>query len=703
MYIEIGEKLAPAIIRSTNAWNMFLRLMMSLPEFIQKNKILLVGLGGAILAYNGALLKSIAASIADQAAKIKNAIVTKHLAAQKAIDIAMTEVQATQTARLTIVQRTAVLAQLALNKAMQANPLGLVIAGVTALVAALMYFNKHSRANIALETTKKALVDELTQSNNSLKATYSEIGDQISSLNKLSVQEKADLQEKIDKTIRLAEAEISLLESRRNGAKAENTKVTFGQFVVGVFNPNKLREKARANALKAVEPIDTLIEEQKDRLKSLREQQNELFDVLSAESLGDDIGTSTMSELEARLDKYTSALRNVVVGSADYIRIQGKVRETEAQLAKARGANLAGEEGLEKTFENRQNLMKANSTAYQELLGNLSDMEKEQQRELNELLEGDLDKLTDEKNLFGLSDQDKKQMAEYNYWLKSTYDGQREMLRDQLAKNEIAYAEYAEKIKDLEKEAAQKKIETLETWADATRSLLESVTDFYGAQKERELAAAGKDDKKKEAIEKKFAKRQKTLATLETVMEGAVEIARINSNAGVNADLTQTLRIILTAAAVARTAGTVALIQSQQFARGRYPVMGAVDHRVYQASLLPSIKTGIYNRPTLGLFSEREPEIVIDGPTTRNIRANFPEILSAIQAVRVPQYAKGKDLDLPASGVGIPEEIAELLRANIRMMKEVQDAHERPAVVSFQSIRRSLSDFDQILTKTKIG
>jgi hypothetical protein len=157
--------------------------------------------------------------------------------------------------------------------------------------------------------------------------------------------------------------------------------------------------------------------------------------------------------------------------------------------------------------------------------------------------------------------------------------------------------------------------------------IAETVTNFNNAQKERELQAAGKDDKKKEAIEKKFAQRQKNLATIQTVIEGAVEIARINSNAGVNADLSQTLRIILTGMAIARTAGNVALIQSQQFAHGKYPVMGADDKQIYQASLLGNIRTGIYNRPTLGLFSEKEPEIVIDGPTTRNIRANFPQIL----------------------------------------------------------------------------
>jgi len=147
----------------------------------------------------------------------------------------------------------------------------------------------------------------------------------------------------------------------------------------------------------------------------------------------------------------------------------------------------------------------------------------------------------------------------------------------------------------------------------------------------------------------------------------------------------------------------VALIQSQQFAKGKYPVIGANDGRTYQASLLGNVKTGYYSKPTLGLFSEREPEIVIDGPTTRNIKANFPEILGAINAARVNQYSGGMYPDLGGTSQQSAMQITALLQANILMMQQVQRSHEKPAVVSFLSIREKQHEYERIISSTTIG
>ena len=55
----------------------------------------------------------------------------------------------------------------------------------------------------------------------------------------------------------------------------------------------------------------------------------------------------------------------------------------------------------------------------------------------------------------------------------------------------------------------------------------------------------------------------------------------------------------------------------------------------------------MYNGPQLGIFNEvpGQPEMVIDGITTKDIQINYPEILTAIYDVkggRVPQFADGK-------------------------------------------------------------
>lgn len=89
----------------------------------------------------------------------------------------------------------------------------------------------------------------------------------------------------------------------------------------------------------------------------------------------------------------------------------------------------------------------------------------------------------------------------------------------------------------------------------------------------------------------------------------------------------------------------VAQINAVQFASGKYDVIGASDRRTYSAGFTPYAQTGIYGSPTLigglGLVGERGGEMVIDNPTLRNIQINYPAIIDAIQAARVPQYAVG--------------------------------------------------------------
>ena len=234
--------------------------------------------------------------------------------------------------------------------------------------------------------------------------------------------------------------------------------------------------------------------------------------------------------------------------------------------------------------------------------------------------------------------------------IRGSYDLQLQLLDEMLTKGDITEEEHAKRKLQIEKNLQESKLKTLEDYGRAATDLISIITQFSEAAKNRELKAAGDNDKKKQEIEKKYAKRQQAMAIAQTIIEGALEVARINSNAGVNADLSQTLRIVLTALAVGRTVGSVALIASQQFAGGKYPVIGQSTGRTYQSAYVGPVKTGLYRNPSLGLFSEHEPEIVIDGPTTRRIQTNFPGMLSAIYGMKSNQYAGGKFPDLGLSG-----------------------------------------------------
>jgi len=757
MYIEVGEKLAPAMIFSTNALNIFLRTMMALPKIISDNRVLIVSLVGAVLAYNGALIASIAVTAWERAAKLLSIKSTT-------LQILMTEAQTAQIAKLTIIQKAAVVTQWLLNAAQAANPVGLVIAGITALIAASMIYARNSKEAHIMEARKKELVDSLATSNQELSASYDLLSEDQDKLNQMSVDQKRELAQQLDATIKLAEANYDLQKSKRGELRADNTKLNAWQFLTTWSNSGKL-EKARANGLKAVADIDVALGKSGDMIQSLKDQKLTLTDILTSEATDDKIGTESIVMMEEKLDRYTLALNNAKIGTEEYIRLQKKVAAVDSELKKARGSNLdSGDDGkfkraealkdIEEFHKNQNAIIKAQ---YAEGIDDkdvyLEKLDTEELRYLNASIErlkkhGQSTAEEEEKiqdviiaareagqkktaeaskqlyeeydKFYEKWDEDSKkflkeagenaklpdwyvqQQLELDYWMEKTYEGQKAKLKKELDDKLIGYTEYTDKIKALDQQVAEKQFQHMEDWARGANTIMDAVTTMYEASKNRELAVAGLTDKQKAAIEKKYAKRQQDIAIAQTIIEGVMEVARVNSNAGVNADLTQSLRAFLTAAAIIRTGANVALIKSQQFAAGKYPVVGKDDGRTYQAAFMGGIRTGYYSKATLGLFAEREPEIVIDGPTTRNIKANFPQILSAIQAARVPQYAGGVYPELGSGQQAFPAELMDLLIANYRMMQEVRDAHRRPALVSFQSIRDRQAEYETIKTRTAL-
>jgi hypothetical protein len=77
------------------------------------------------------------------------------------------------------------------------------------------------------------------------------------------------------------------------------------------------------------------------------------------------------------------------------------------------------------------------------------------------------------------------------------------------------------------------------------------------------------------------------------------------------------------------------------------------DGHTYAAQYEPTLQTGVYDggngKAHMALFSEVMPEMVISGPTTRNIQQNYPELMDAIMTIEkhgslrraIPTYAEG--------------------------------------------------------------
>lgn len=161
-------------------------------------------------------------------------------------------------------------------------------------------------------------------------------------------------------------------------------------------------------------------------------------------------------------------------------------------------------------------------------------------------------------------------------------------------------------------------------------------------------------------------------------------------------------------ASIAAVASVIALMASAtkyqqkapQFAKGKnMPVVGADDGVTYNADFIGTAKTGLYTKPTLGLFAERGSEIVIDGATTRNIQMNYPEILSAIAHARtgVRQYAEGNNMPVasPSQPVVINNKDAELTNA-VKVLNRLL-ASGIKADVSYKQFREVDDEYNSII------
>ncbi len=105
------------------------------------------------------------------------------------------------------------------------------------------------------------------------------------------------------------------------------------------------------------------------------------------------------------------------------------------------------------------------------------------------------------------------------------------------------------------------------------------------------------------------------------------------------------------------------------YASGDYPVLGN-DGNVYNATYQKELKTGVYGGGAhFGIFSEKKPEMIVDGDTTQKLLFNYPHIYDAILTIAnhgrlrtaaMPTFAEGNYPSMPAaasqasSGIQVP-------------------------------------------------
>lgn len=143
-----------------------------------------------------------------------------------------------------------------------------------------------------------------------------------------------------------------------------------------------------------------------------------------------------------------------------------------------------------------------------------------------------------------------------------------------------------------------------------------------------------------------------------------------------------------------------------QYASGRYPVIGADDGRVYNPRIVSNPRTGIIRGPAL--ISERGDEMYIDGPTTRNLVFNYPDIAQGIKNLSLgisPQFASGRYPTTGQSSSTEPQIIQDPLL--IETLKEVKnlltDLSENgvSTILSMYHLKEMQDKFNDLENRTK--
>lgn len=175
--------------------------------------------------------------------------------------------------------------------------------------------------------------------------------------------------------------------------------------------------------------------------------------------------------------------------------------------------------------------------------------------------------------------------------------------------------------------------------------------------------------------------------------------------AGINTALAITKALpnpILSVAAGIAGAAQVGFILAQPvpaFSDGKYNVT-TTEGKKYNANYSGPVKTGIYSKPTLGLFSEEGTELIISAPHLKHMQMNYPEIIEAIMYTRMPAYSRGKyasegatsklgsgtsgqiSVSMPSGGHDLSPEIIEQLKLSnmllTRLYEKMEESAENP-------------------------
>lgn len=624
---ELGEKLAPAMTHVVSKGSLILKFLSGAVDFFTKYGKIILSTTAAIVAYTIAI---------QVVAKWDNI----HYGFLLAKNFA-TKAYALTTGVLTGKIKLATVAQKAWNLAQKANPIGLIaglVAGAAVTITA--YIRKTKKA----KETQKDFNDELENTEDLLGGKmYQQFLEEIG----LFKEEMIRMADGSVKFIKVFDDSVNILDKFGSKVKSlkENDLQNFKQFF-----ENEIVDLQRS--LQNLDPESILYLTNKSKILEYTDAlglvQQELDKIAEArKKLNENSGTSPIySEEQAKKDL---AQLQITLNEEKTIlteeRTLGAIKEREFKdkmigiemaylLAKKKILKKSGEDTSAIDLEIANKHLKIVDDRIKEEVR----LEKEGRKILKTLPE----------------EEDVTESPETTYRLQQfmkTLEFEELMVNQQYEKGIIGKTEYEDRLTEIErkKSADRKKIQ--DKYSKAVIDTAYHVTNAVFALQDMELAKAEGDSEKQKEIKKKYADVAFAISAAE-IITSTVSAAMNAYDAMANIPYVGPALGAVAAAAIAVVGAaqlSTANTERQKvkaLAKGKYPVE-ADDGRTYNATWTGKPHTGMYDGPQLGIFNEvpGQPEMVVDGITTKNLQVNYPEIVEAIYNVRdgkTPKFAEGK-------------------------------------------------------------
>lgn len=233
------------------------------------------------------------------------------------------------------------------SAALAMTPIGWVVAGVTALMVAIRSYDKYNEESIKREKEKATALNDLKLVTDGYTDSLERMNQTIKQANTLTREEKILAAEAHQELQEHAAFEIKRQKERQEEIRAMFTQISgWDRLILTLKGKTLFRSDEVENAAilaKAMENGNAAAAEMDDNLAALNSNYQMIIaagkewnNILNSESQGDAIGSESLIMLNEKLSKYQVALDNAILGSEDFLRIQGKIADVQRKINSTR-------------------------------------------------------------------------------------------------------------------------------------------------------------------------------------------------------------------------------------------------------------------------------------------------------------------------------------------------------------------------------